>query len=231
MTDSDQEEQPPKSKGPDGTDGEDAETQPSAPSSPDSGTASPSRRGFLQASGVAFGVGAISEYGMTDRQQQIMTEQSQETTTTESNKQGNSLRTTRQLTLSAGKQILDAMEQKAEEIQVPSVLTVTDAEGNLIGQRRMDDAWLPSVNISRNKAYTAAGLEMPTHNLADVTVPGESLWGLQVTDEGRLVVFGGGFPLKAENTVVGAVGASGGQVSQDRQVASAGVEKFKELVR
>lgn len=148
----------------------------------------------------------------------------------ESVRQESQLRTTRQVSLSMGKQILDAMEEQAEEIGVPSVVTVTDAEGNMVAQRRMDDAWLPSVNISRNKAYTAAGLEMPTHELADVTVPGESLWGLQTTDEGRMVVFGGGYPLVAGDTVVGAVGSSGGSVEEDRQVAEAGVERFRQLV-
>lgn len=55
-------------------------------------------------------------------------------------------------------QVIAAAEQHAEEIDVPSVLTVANAEGNLIAQHRMDGAWLPSVTISRNKAYTAAGL-------------------------------------------------------------------------
>lgn len=140
------------------------------------------------------------------------------------------LRTTQQVTLSTGQKILDAMQAKAEELGVPSVLTVTDAEGNLIAQRRMNNAWLPSVSISENKAYTAAGFEMPTHNLADVTTPGESLWGLHVTDESRIVVFGGGYPLVADDNVVGAVGASGGQVSQDREIASAGVDEFERIV-
>ncbi len=140
------------------------------------------------------------------------------------------LRTTEQVTLEMAKEILDAMEKQSEAIDVQSVMAVTDAEGNFIAQRRMDNAWLPSVNISLNKAYTAAGFEMTTEDLADVTIPGESLWGLQVTDESRLVVFGGGIPLEHDGAVVGAVGSSGGEVSQDVEVAEAGVERFDELV-
>lgn len=64
--------------------------------------------------------------------------------------------------------VIEAGEQHAEEIDVPSVLTVSNSEGNLIAQHRMDSTWLPSVTISRNKTYTAAGLRMPTHELADV---------------------------------------------------------------
>lgn len=189
-----------------------------------------SRRRFLQAGGLAIGMSALGEAKARDGQQSDVRRQG-EPAMTESNRQDSSLRTTTQVSLSIGKRVLDAMERKAEQIGVPSVLAVTDAEGNLVAHRRMDDAWLPSVNISLNKAYTAAGLEMPTHELAEVTVPGESLWGLQVTDEGQIVVFGGGYPLKTDGAVVGAVGASGGQVKQDQEVATAGVRKFEELVQ
>lgn len=126
-------------------------------------------------------------------------------------------------------EIIEASEEKAEEIGVPSVVTVANAEGNLIAQHRMDGAWLPSVNISKNKAYTAAGLEMPTHALAEACEPGNSLYGLQTTDEGRIVIFGGGFPLEQDGEVVGAIGSSGGQVDEDMEVAEAGIEKFEEL--
>lgn len=141
------------------------------------------------------------------------------------------LRTTRQVSLQMAKKVLDAAEQKSRQIDLASVITVTDAEGNIIAQRRMDNAWLPSVSISRQKAYTAAGFEFPTHDLADLTTPGESLWGLHTTDDGRLVMFGGGYPLEADGEVVGAIGASGGTVPQDTEVAEAGVDRFDALVQ
>ena len=126
--------------------------------------------------------------------------------------------------------MIDAAEQHAEGIGVPSVVTVANAEGNLIAQHRMDGAWLPSVSISRNKAYTAAGLEMPTHELAEACEPGNSLYGLQTTDDGRIVIFGGGFPLEHDGEVIGAIGSSGGQVDEDMEVARAGLERFDELM-
>lgn len=133
------------------------------------------------------------------------------------------------ITLSTAKELIDAAEDAAEEIGVAMVITVANPAGNLIAQHRMDDAWLASVSISRNKAYTAAALQMPTHELADPTQPGESLWGLQTNDENRLVVFGGGYPLKVDGEIVGTIGVSGGEVAQDMTVAEAGVERFDEL--
>lgn len=133
------------------------------------------------------------------------------------------------ISLDVAKTVIEAAEQRANAIDNPMVITVTNSEGNLIAQHRMDDAWLASVDISRNKAYTAAALDMPTHDLADPTQPGQSLYGLQNTNQGRMVVFGGGYPLKRNGEVVGAIGVSGGAVDEDMDVAKAGVERFDEL--
>ncbi|WP_231183293.1 heme-binding protein [Haladaptatus sp. DYF46] len=137
---------------------------------------------------------------------------------------------TENISLETAKQLIDAAEQKADEIGVPSVITVANPDGNLIAQHRMDDAWLASVNISRNKAYTSAALEMPTHELAEPSQPGNSLYGLQTTDDNRIVVFGGGFPLERDGEIVGTIASSGGQVDEDMAVARAGIEQFQTLV-
>ncbi|AKU09206.1 MULTISPECIES: GlcG/HbpS family heme-binding protein [Haloferax] len=134
------------------------------------------------------------------------------------------------INLETAKVLIEAAEAEAESMGLRMVITVANPEGNLIAQHRMDDAWLASVDISRNKAYTAAALQTPTHELAEPTHPGESLWGLQTTDENRLVVFGGGYPLEVDGEIVGTVGVSGGEVSEDMAVASAAVERFEELV-
>jgi uncharacterized protein GlcG (DUF336 family) len=133
------------------------------------------------------------------------------------------------ISLETAKDVIAATEQKAKEIENPMVITIANSEGNLIAQHRMDDAWLASVNISRNKAYTSAALEMATEELAEPSEPGESLYGLQTTDDDRIVVFGGGYPLTKDGEVVGALGVSGGQVAQDMEVAQAGVEAFDEI--
>jgi uncharacterized protein GlcG (DUF336 family) len=135
----------------------------------------------------------------------------------------------RSVSLDVAKGVIDACEEKAEEIENPMVITVANSEGNLVAQHRMDGAWLASVDISRNKAYTAAALDMPTHELAEPSNPGNSLYGLQNTNQGRMVIFGGGYPLERDGEVVGAVGVSGGAVEQDMAVAEVGVDTFEQL--
>jgi len=134
------------------------------------------------------------------------------------------------VTLDEAKELIAAAEAKADEIDNPMVITVANDEGNLVAQHRMDGAWLASVSISRNKAYTSAALDMPTHELAEPSEPGNSLYGLQTTDDNRIVVFGGGYPLERDGEVVGAIGVSGGAVAQDREVAEAGVDRWSELL-
>lgn len=131
-----------------------------------------------------------------------------------------------QMNLDIAKQIIDGAEKEAKNIGVQMVITVVDNGGNLIAAHRMDDAWIASVDISRGKAWTAVALKMPTGNLEDVTVPKAELWGLNTTNQGKIVVFGGGFPLEHNGRVVGAIGVSGGAVPQDVQVAKAGVKVF-----
>lgn len=135
-----------------------------------------------------------------------------------------------ELNLETARQVIKATEERAEQVGQPMVIAVANDEGNLIAQHRMDDAWLASVSISRNKAYTAAALDMPTHELANASEPGNSLYGLQTTDDNKIVIFGGGYPLEKGGEVVGAIGVSGGEVSQDRTVAEAGVEAWEELL-
>ncbi|WP_247001757.1 GlcG/HbpS family heme-binding protein [Halosolutus gelatinilyticus] len=132
------------------------------------------------------------------------------------------------LSLDTAKRLIAAAERRAEAIDNPMVIAITNDEGNLIAQHRMDGAWLASVDISRNKAYTAAALETPTHELADPATPGESLYGVQHTNQGRIVIFGGGYPLSRDGDLVGAIGVSGGAVEQDMDVAEAGLDEFEE---
>ena len=134
------------------------------------------------------------------------------------------------ISLDEATELIAAAEEAADEIDNPMVVAVTNAEGNLVAQHRMDGAWLASVSISRNKAYTSAALDMPTHELAEPSEPGNSLYGLQTTDEGRIVIFGGGYPLERDGEIVGAVGVSGGAVEQDRAVAEAGVDRWEQHV-
>jgi uncharacterized protein GlcG (DUF336 family) len=136
------------------------------------------------------------------------------------------LRAVRTVGLDTAKTVLEAAERKADEIGVPMNIAVVDRGGNLVAFERMDDAWLASTDIAVDKAFTAAALAMPTEDLAGATQLDESLYGLNTTNDGRLVVFGGGIPLVRDEEVVGAVGVSGGAVEEDVEVAQAGVDAF-----
>ncbi|HIS29707.1 MAG TPA: heme-binding protein [Candidatus Avamphibacillus intestinigallinarum] len=131
-----------------------------------------------------------------------------------------------ELNLEVAKEIIAASEKEAANIGVRMVISIADAGGNLIATHRMDDAWIASVDIATNKAWTAVALKMPTENLEEETVPSGSLYGLNTTNQGRIVVFGGGIPLEVDGKVVGAIGVSGSTVSDDVKVAKAGAQAF-----
>ena len=133
------------------------------------------------------------------------------------------------ITLDVAKKLIEGAENEAKQLGVAMVISIVDEGGNLIATHRMDDAWLASIEIAVNKAWTSVALKMPTENLASATVPQAELYGLNTTNNGRLVVFGGGIPLIKAGKVIGAVGVSGSTVPHDIQVAQAAAEVFEGL--
>jgi uncharacterized protein GlcG (DUF336 family) len=130
------------------------------------------------------------------------------------------------VTLSAAQAVVEAARAKAEEIGVPMNIAVVDDGNNLTAFARMDGAWLGSIDIAKNKAYTARAFDMSTKDLAPLCQPNQPLFGIHASNQGQLIVFAGGIPLTAGDQVVGAVGVSGGSVEQDHEVAEAGVAAF-----
>lgn len=122
--------------------------------------------------------------------------------------------------------LIAAAKKHAEKINMPMVIAVVDAGGNLVAQQRMDGALLVSVDISRNKAYSAVAVKMPTHELAGAAQPGQPLFGIHSTDGGRIVIFGGGFPLLSKDVLIGGIGVSGGSVEDDMACAEAALKRF-----
>lgn len=118
-------------------------------------------------------------------------------------------------------------EEKAAEMNVPIVFSAVDTGGNLILLHRMEDSLLGSIDISINKAFTSCALKMPTHQLASLSNPENVLYGIQNTNEGRIVIFGGGFPYIYKGRVAGAIGVSGGTVEEDMVIGSYALEKMK----
>jgi uncharacterized protein GlcG (DUF336 family) len=97
--------------------------------------------------------------------------------------------------LDLAKKMADAAAVKAIEIDVPMVIAICDKHGNPVLFNRMEDSLLASIDIATNKAYTAAALKGSTDQFADVAKEAGSLFGLASCDKGRMVVFGGGFPI------------------------------------
>jgi uncharacterized protein GlcG (DUF336 family) len=93
------------------------------------------------------------------------------------------------VTLSAGQAVLEAARTKATQIGVPMNIAVVNEGGNLVAFARMDDAWLGSIDIAQNKAYTARAFDMPTKDLAPLAHPGGALYGIEASNGGRLIVF------------------------------------------
>jgi uncharacterized protein GlcG (DUF336 family) len=131
------------------------------------------------------------------------------------------------ITLSAARRIIAAAEQKAREIGQPMNIAVVDAGGNLVSYVRMDDAWIGSINISINKAFTARAFDLATSQLAENSQPGQQFFGIHASNHGRIMIFAGGVPLRRSGSVIGAIGVSGGSGNQDETVANAGAAAFE----
>lgn len=89
----------------------------------------------------------------------------------------------------------------------------------------MENSLLASLELALNKAYTSVALKMATHELAPIIQPGTELYGIQMTNQ-KIVTFGGGYPLKLEEQVIGGIGVSGGTVEEDMVIATEAIEVF-----
>jgi len=130
------------------------------------------------------------------------------------------------ITLEEARRAIEAAARKAEELGQPEDIAVVDAGGNLKAHVRMDGAFVGSITVSINKAYTAIAFQTETANLQEPTRPEGSIFGLSDAHGGRLVVFPGGIPLVRDGEIVGAIGVSSGSVEQDQEVAEAGAAAF-----
>jgi len=130
------------------------------------------------------------------------------------------------ITLTDAKRIIAAAEKKAEEIGQPMNIAVVDGGGNLVAHVRMDNAWIGSVDIAINKAWTSRAFDISTKALAELSQSGDQFFGIHASNHGRVMIFAGGIPLKRGDQVVGAIGVSGGMGKQDQAVAEAGAGAF-----
>ena len=120
-----------------------------------------------------------------------------------------------------------AVREFARSKGVKAVVAVCDAGGNAVCMQREDDAYIASIDIAVNKAFTSASLKMTTEEVGKLAAPGAPLYGIQNTNGGKIVIFGGGVPLMKNGTIVGALGVSGGSAELDTAIADFGAIYFE----
>ena len=123
------------------------------------------------------------------------------------------------VTLDMAKKLIAAVEQRAAQMGVNAVIAVANKGVNPVAVHCMDNSYIASYDIAFNKAYTCAALKMPTTTLKQLAQPGGDLYGIQHTNNGRIVIFGGGIPIMKDGVCIGGLGVSGGSEAQDTELA------------
>jgi|SRR6202034_689679 uncharacterized protein GlcG (DUF336 family) len=130
------------------------------------------------------------------------------------------------VSLEDARNIIRAGQKKADEIGVPMNIAVVDAGANLVAFERQAGAWIGSIDIAQKKAFTSRAFDIETKALGENSQSGDQFFGIHASNNGRIMIFAGGIPLKRGNEVVGAVGVSGGLGAQDQAVAEAAAKAF-----
>jgi uncharacterized protein GlcG (DUF336 family) len=133
----------------------------------------------------------------------------------------------RSITAELAQKLIDAAVAKAKSLGVPQIVAILDESGNLKAFYRMDGAPLISIEVAQNKAYTAL-LGAPSHEFFDRIKDNPALVaGLPHVP--RIALFGGGFPVRIDDAIAGAIGVSGGSVEQDIACAQAAIDALARL--
>ena len=130
------------------------------------------------------------------------------------------------VSLEEARRIIRAGQEKANEIGVPMNIAVVDAGANLVAFERQEGAWIGSIDIAQKKAFTSRAFDIETKALGENSQSGQQFFGIHASNNGKIMIFAGGVPLKRGGEVVGAVGVSGGLGEQDQAVAEAAASAF-----
>ncbi|UPK23532.1 GlcG/HbpS family heme-binding protein [Bradyrhizobium sp. 195] len=128
------------------------------------------------------------------------------------------------ITLDEATRVADAARAEAERHGWPMVIAVTDSGGHLVLLYRLDQAQHGSVLVAQQKAKTAVDFRRPTGAFESALADGGLHWRLLGMT--NLMPLEGGLPILRDGRVVGAIGVSGMQSTQDAQAASAGLAAF-----
>lgn len=132
--------------------------------------------------------------------------------------------------LATAKKLIARVEERAREMGVNAVVAVSDASARPVAIECMDNSYIASFDVALNKAYTVVALKMSTIALKPLSQPGEALYGIQFTNGGKIVIFGGGDPLVYNSQIIGGIGVSGGTEEQDTALSAYGAESLKDIL-
>jgi glc operon protein GlcG len=130
------------------------------------------------------------------------------------------------LSLEKARKVMAAAEAEANAHGWPMAIAIFDSQGVLKLLQRLDDANLGAVALAQRKAESALLFRAPTQVFEEILISGAQ--GSRMLTLGpELLPLGGGVPLLEGGAVIGSIGVSGMQPSQDGQVASAGARSLE----
>ena len=130
------------------------------------------------------------------------------------------------LSIEDARLLIEGARKKAEQIEVPMCIAVTDDSGNLVAFDRMDGGKAHSVHVAVDKAYTAGSARKATHEYNAANTPGNLAFGIHTEAGGRISTVGGGLPVIVQGQCLGGIGSSSGSPQQDMEVSQAGLNHF-----
>lgn len=134
------------------------------------------------------------------------------------------------ITLEGAKRLIEKIEKEAARQGKKAVIAVCGPDGNPIAVHVMDGAFLVSFDVAMKKAYTSVAVKMSTKELSVLAQPGQTFYGVDKMDGGKIVIFGGGVPLKVGDTIIGGLGVSGGTGEEDHALAEYGLSVLNEVL-
>lgn len=134
------------------------------------------------------------------------------------------------ITLDSAKRLIEKIEEEAKRRGKKAVIAICGPEGNPVAVHVMDGAFLVSFDVATKKAYTSVAVKMSTMELSKLAQPGETFYGVDKMDNGKIVIFAGGVPLKVGDTIIGGLGISGGTGEEDHSLAEYGLSVLNEVL-
>jgi len=134
------------------------------------------------------------------------------------------------MTLKLAAALIQRVEERAVQMGLAVVIAVCDGGANPVAVHRMDGAYIGSFDIAVNKTFTSVGFQTSTAQLGRLCQPGQPLYGVQYTNGGKVVILGGGEPLRVNGNIIGALGVSGASADEDTALAAYGKDILMEVV-